>query len=101
VSNATTTANAFAKSDTAKTPKAKATAEATSQTLLEVNGDRVEFTVANPGGQDVWVALGPEAVKEEGVWLKKEAGVYTNTTYTGIVSFCTTESTSLVTFVEV
>src|SRR5690348_11930457 len=87
--------------DTAKGSKGKKTAKASSETLLEENPSRVEFTVANPSSKTVWLNLSAAAaVKEEGIWLPPNAS-YTNNSYTGKVTCITTEGEGSITYVEV
>jgi hypothetical protein len=101
MSNRTTGSGAFSKTSEATTPKGKKTAKETSQQLLAANPARVEFTVSNPSSKEVWLSLGETATKEEGIWLKKEGGAYTNTSYTGRVDIVTTEGEGVVAFSEV
>lgn len=91
----------FVSSDEAASPKGKATAKATSQVLAAANGSRVALVVCNPSSKEVWLALGATAVKEEGIWLKKESGAIVIDFYTGPVSCITTEGEGTVTFSEV
>lgn len=93
--------DAFWKREEATTPKGKITAKATSQELAAANKVRVEIYICNPSAKEVWIALGPTAVKEEGIYLKKEGGAVVITGHEGIISVITTEGEGLVTFAEV
>lgn len=95
------TRNAFVKAETATTPKGKVTAKATSETLTAANPARVELYVCNPSSKEVWLCLGTPAVKEEGIWLKKEGGQCVISGYLGIVTLITTEGEGTVTFTDV
>jgi len=92
---------AFIKAETATTPKGKVTAKATSETLVAANPARVELYVCNPSSKEVWLSLGTPAVKEEGIWLKKEGGAVVIPGYLGIVTLITSEGEGTVTFSEV
>jgi hypothetical protein len=92
--------NTFA-SSIAKTPKGKKTVKAESQTLVAANDARLTLTVQNPSDKEVWLAKGPTAGKEEGVWLKKEGGSIVIDDYTGIVSCITSEGEGSICFSEV
>ena len=85
----------------ANKPKGKVTARATSGTLAAANAYRVALYVSNPSSEEVWLALGATAVKEEGIWLKKESGSVTINNYTGIVTCITTEGEGTITYAEV
>jgi hypothetical protein len=85
----------------AKTPKGAITAKAESQTLAAANPSRRALVVMNPSAKEVWLALGSEAKKSEGIWLKKEAGSVVIDYYTGVVSCVTTEGEGTVVFSEV
>ena len=83
--------------------KGKVTAKATSGTLAKAYSGRQALFVCNPSAKEVWLALGSEATKEEGIWLKKESGtlVIDGGLYTGIVTCITTEGEGTITFSEV
>lgn len=85
----------------ANKPKGKVTAKESSGTLAAANPYRVELSVSNPSTKDVWLALGPAAGKEEGIWLKKESGTVTILNYTGEVTCITTEGEGTIAYVEV
>lgn len=86
---------------TAGTAKGKFTAKAESQALLAANEARIALYLANPSGKEVWVALGETAVKEEGIWLKKESVLpHPILGYTGVVSCITTAEEGSITYVE-
>lgn len=90
----------------ARTPKGKVTAKATSGTLVAENRNRKALYVCNPSAKEVWLALGATAVKEEGIWLKKESGLIVipgagSEGYTGEVALITTEGEGTVTFTEI
>ena len=86
----------------AKGSKGKVTAKSTSGKLVGENGNRQALYVSNPSAKEVWLALGSEAKKEEGIWLKKESSlVYPLIGYTGEVTLVTTEGEGTVTYVEV
>lgn len=85
----------------ARQPKGKATAKATTGELVKANGNRQALFVCNPSAKEVWLALGPTAAKEEGIWLKKESGATVIETYTGVVACITTEGEGVITFSEV
>ena len=85
----------------AHTPKGKVTAKATSGTLSKAFDGRSALFVSNPSSKEVWLALGPTATKEEGIWLKKESGTTVIEGYRGEVSLVTTEGEGTVTYSEV
>ena len=90
----------------ARNPKGKVQAKATSATLVKANVGRKCLYVTNPSTKDAWLALGPEAKKEEGIYLKKEGGSAVisgsgDEGYTGEVAVVTTEGEGNVTFAEV
>lgn len=88
--------------ETAHTPKGKFTAKATSQVLSKAWGARSALYVSNPSAKEVWLALGETAVKEEGIWLKKETATpVVITGYTGPVSCITTAEEGSITFAEI
>jgi hypothetical protein len=84
-------------------PKGKFKVKATSETLVKAWDNRKALYVSNPSTKEVWLALGPTAAKEEGIWLKKEngSGLVKITDYTGIVTCITTEGEGEIVFVEV
>lgn len=84
----------------AHTPKGKVTAKAESKTLLKAWEGRAALWVFNPSAKEVWLALGPTAAKEEGIWLKKESGAVYIEGYRGEVSCVTTEGEGTVTYSE-
>lgn len=86
----------------AKRSKGKLTAKSTeSQVLLPENEKRVGAYVFNPSSKEVWLALGETATKEEGIWLKKEAGSVFIQGYTGPVAVITTSEEGSVSYVEI
>ena len=89
----------------AKTPKGKVKVKSAESTaLIAAYPDRQAFYVSNPGAKDVWLALGPTAVKEEGILVKKELGGAQPIViqgYTGEVAAIATESEIEVAFAEV
>jgi hypothetical protein len=85
----------------AKTAKGKLLAKTESKTLLKLNGNRSQAVICNNGTKDVWLAYGPTAAAEEGIYLKKEGGSYVLEGYSGEVTAITKEGESLVTFVEI
>jgi hypothetical protein len=91
----------FTKSDTAQTAAGSITAKATTQVLAAANPTREELYVCNPSSKEVWLALAETAVKEKGIWLKKEGGSAVITGYIGAVGLITSEGEGLVTFAEV
>lgn len=91
----------FVGSSEATNAKGLKEAKATTQVLLPENGNRVGVYVSNPSAKEVWIALGPTAVKEEGIWLKKETGPIFIQGYNGVISFITTEGEGKVTFAEI
>lgn len=81
--------------------RGKVTAKATSGTLVSEFSGRQALFVSNPSSKEVWLALGPEAKKEEGIWLKKETTLTIPITgYTGPISLITSEGEGTVTFVD-
>jgi len=76
---------------TARVPKGKFEAEASSKELLKDNPDRVELVISNIGTKDVWLSLGTTAVAEEGIYLKNGGGSWVTNGYSGAV-FCITAS---------
>lgn len=85
----------------AKAQRGKVTAKATSGTLVEENGNRKALYVSNPSSKEVWLSLGSEAKKEEGIWVKKETSLpFAIEGYTGPVTLITTEGEGTVTFIE-
>lgn len=91
----------FTKSDTALTAAGSITAKVTTQEISVVNQARTEIYICNPSSKEVWIALGPTAVKEKGIWLKKEGGSAVITGYLGAISLITSEGEGLVTYAEV
>lgn len=90
------------RSSTAKTAKGKFTVKATSQTLVNANEDRVGIYVDNPSSKEVWLCLGTEAaVKEEGLWLKKEVGSKYIQGYSGAITCITSEGEGSIVFAEI
>jgi hypothetical protein len=87
----------------ALTPKAKVTAKATTGTLAAANPRRICLYVSNPSTKEVWLALGPTAVKEEGIHVRKEGlnSPVRISEYTGVVSCITTAEEGTVTVSEV
>lgn len=81
--------------------KGKKTVKAESQTLVASNRARIALIVCNPSSKEVWLALGATAVKEEGIWLKKEGGSTVIDFYTGAISCITTEGEGSITYSEV
>jgi hypothetical protein len=76
---------------------------AESTPLVKSYPDRAALYVSNPGAKDVWLALGPTAVKEEGILVKKELGGSQPILiqgYTGEVAGIATESEIEVAFAE-
>jgi hypothetical protein len=92
---------AIAQSDTATTGAGNVTAKATSETLAAANPNRAVLTVSNPSAKEVWLGLGTTAVKEKGIWLKKEGGSIVIDWWLGSVTVVTTEGEGTVTFTEV
>lgn len=89
-------------STVSRTPGAKFTAKATSQVLLTENKDRVAIYLSNPSAKEVWVNLGGTAVKEEGIWLKKESVLpFPIIGYLGPVSVITTAEEGSIVVCEV
>jgi hypothetical protein len=91
----------MARRESAKTPAGKVSAKESSETLAKAFPDRKALYVCNPSTKEVWLALGATAVKEEGIWLKKEGGAAVIEDYTGIVTLITTSGEGAVTFTEV
>jgi hypothetical protein len=91
----------IAQTDSPKAGKGKATAKATSAALVEANPARVSLYVCNPSDKEVWLALGSEAKKEEGIWLKREGGTAYIPDYSGVVACVTTEGEGTITYAEV
>lgn len=81
--------------------KGKVTAKEASGTLAKAWPNRLALYVCNPSTKEVWLALGPEAAKEEGIWLRKEGGSAVIESYSGVVSLCTTAGEGTVTYSEV
>lgn len=91
----------FVGTNEAKTPQGRLTVKATSQTLVNANGNRIGIYIFNPSAKEVWLCLGTEAAeKEKGIWLKKEAGQIFLQGYTGAVTCITSEGEGVVSFVE-
>lgn len=93
--------NAFAQGNTAKAGKGKKTVKAESQVLVEENNHRIEIYVCNPSSKEVWLAFGETAVKEEGLWLKKEGGSVVIPGWLGSITCVTTEGEGSITFAEI
>lgn len=91
----------FVGSSEATNAKGVKEAKATTQELLPENKNRIAVFLSNPSSKEVWIALGPTAVKEEGIWLKKETGPIFIQGYNGAISFITTEGEGKVTFSEI
>jgi hypothetical protein len=81
--------------------KGKVTAKIESKVLAVANFDRVALVVTNGSAVDAWLALGPTAVAEEGIYLKAEGGGVVIDFYSGPVSVITKSGEGLVTFSEV
>lgn len=88
-------------SQVAKQPKGKVTAKTESKTLIAANKRRLIAFVTNSGGKDVWLALGPTAVAEEGIKLVATTGAAVIEAYSGEIACVTKEGESVVSFAEV
>lgn len=85
----------------AKTPKGKKTVKATTGILSETNENRQGIYICNPSTKEVWLAFGETAVKEEGLWLKKEGGsTFIDSSWGGPIACITTEGEGSVSFIE-
>ena len=92
---------ALRQSDTAAAGAGQKTAKSESATLVAANPNRVALTVQNPSAKEVWLGLGETAVKEKGIWLKKEGGAIVIDWWLGSVTCVTTESEGVITYTEV
>lgn len=85
----------------ARKGKGKITVKATSETLVAENLNRRALFVSNPSAKEVWLALGPTAVSEEGIWVKKETTLVVPLEgYTGPVAAITKEGEGTLAFAE-
>lgn len=91
----------FVRRGEANNPADAVKAETKSQTLVADNPERVTLYVTNDGANVVYLALGPTAVKNEGIRLNANGGSFTDQNYKGVVSVVTAEGESVVTFAEV
>lgn len=91
----------FVGTSEASNAKGKKAVTAVSAELLPANGNRVGVWISNPSAKEVWLAFGPTATKEEGIWIKKETGPVFLTGYNGVISCVTTAEEGSITFVEV
>jgi hypothetical protein len=85
----------------ARIPKGKFEAETASKELIKANQDCIEVIVSNEGTKDVWLSLGGTAVAKEGVYLKKEGGSFTSSSYSGAIFCITAEGKSNVCYSEI
>lgn len=92
---------AIRQSDTATTGAGQKTAKATTEELAAANPNRVALIVCNPSAKEVWLGLGTSAVKEKGIYLKKEGGSVIIDFWLGAVHVITTEGEGVVSFTEV
>lgn len=85
----------------ARISKGKFAAKTESKELVKANGDRLEFIVSNEGAKDAWLSLGSAAVAKEGIYLRREGGSWSSTSYSGSVFVITSESESNICFAEI
>ena len=91
----------FVGSSEATNAKGKKTVKATTEELLPENKNRIGVWISNPSGKEVWLAFGPTAAKEEGIWIKKETGPIFLYGYNGPISCITTAEEGSITFCEI
>jgi len=96
----TTGRYAWAKTDTAKTPKGKVTAKTESQTLVAANENRVAIYITNNGEKPVWLSCGATAAAEEGIRLNEKGGSIVIPDYTGVIAVISKEGEQVVSFSE-
>lgn len=85
----------------AKASKGKLKAKSESQVVVKEFAGRSAFWAQNPSAKEIWLALGETAVKEEGIWLKKETATpVVIEGYTGPISCITTAEEGEFVFAE-
>lgn len=96
----TTFEKAFVKRAEAKTPKGKVTVGEASVEVVPANPSRVCLTVCNESTAKIWLAKGPTAAKEEGIFLIKEGSPLIMEDYNGVVTAIASAAASNLTFSE-